>query len=123
MPLVSYRRRLSISKETRSFDPRYPKYPKRQRKVDEVNDVRDKEEIKSSGNLLSRECDSMTKSRDSRNGSFDIEIIEFILFPVTPECAFLSSSTVFNGATSRNDLFSKNLRCPVIFNFFLYIII
>lgn len=94
-PLVSYRWRLSIPKESRSFDP------KRQRKVDEVNDIRDKEEIKSSRNLLSRECDSMTKSQGSRNGSFDIKIIEFILLLVTPECTFLSSASVFNGAMSR----------------------
>lgn len=52
----------------------------------------------------------MTKSQ-GRNGSFDVEIIEFVLLLVTPECASLSSVVAFNGAIeSRSYIFAHSLK-------------
>lgn len=57
----------------------------------------------------------MTKNQSSRNGSFDIETIKFILLPVvTPECTFLSSAAVFNDAIS-DYLFSNILKYALLF--------
>lgn len=63
----------------------------------------------------------MTKNRGSRNGSFDVEIIEFILPSITSECASFSSVVVFNDNLVRYKTreylrsFSKTSRCRDVF--------
>lgn len=125
MPLVSYRRRLSIPKES-SIRSKIASEETTER-VDGVNDVRGGDEVKSSENLderkkekKEREKGGKEKERNrarlndggSRIGSFDVEIIEFILLLVAPECASLSSAPTSNDAIGRGG-------CPFIFRKFI----
>lgn len=62
MPLVSYRRRLSIPKES-SIRSKIASEETTER-VDGVNDVRDGEEVKSSENLNERRKEKKMKERE-----------------------------------------------------------